>query len=254
MATKLDSVPLVNNAPGDNETLPAALAAVLDMHGKRTDKLIPAQVLQYDRAKNMATVQPMIMLVDMNDNTRMRNQIANIPVLSLGGGGFTINFPLKAGDFGWIFAADRDISLFVQDLKASPPNTFRSHSFSDSWFIPDIFRKYTIAAEDSTDMVIQSVDSGTRIAISNGEIRITAPSYVKVTTPKATFSQDVEILGKLTVQQMTYSNGGFSAIGTGGTPICTLPTNTTVGGINVSAHGHNGVQSGSSRTSDGMVS
>lgn len=252
MADALQNKPLVNVAPGEKDSLTAALAALFNMHGLRTDKLIPAQVVEYDRTLNKATVQPMIMLVDVSDNSRKRNQIAEVPCFSIGGGGFHINFPLKPGDLGWILAADRDISQFLQNLSIAAPNTLRKHSFADSWFIPDVFRKYTINAADANAMVIQSTDGTTRISISEGIINITAPTSVTVTTPLATFSQNVQINGNLTVTGATTVNGGFNASGSGSTNV-TLPSNTTIGGIAVYGHGHIETATAGSRTSGGMV-
>lgn len=247
---------LVNTTSNDKRRLVAAIHSMLNNFEMDSDQLLPAQVISFDRTKNLATVKPLIMVVTVDDQHISRDSIAYVPVISLGGGGFHISFPLKQGDLGWIIASDRDLSLFQQNLSESTPNTGRIHDFADSWFIPDVFRKYTINGADSAAMVIQSTDGTTRVSISEGVINITAPTSVTVTTPQATFSQNVEIKGNLTVdqnatvtQQMT-ANGGFtSASGTN----CTLPANTTCGGINVSNHGHNGVQSGGSRTTDGMV-
>lgn len=250
----LENKPLVNQLPGENKSFAAGLLALMDAHaGFRTNKLLPAKVVQYNRTTNVATVQPMVMVVDTNDNTRMRNNIASVPVLSLGGGGFTINFPLKQGDFGWILAADRDISTFLENLAPAPPNTFRKHRFEDSWFIPDVFRQYTIAGSDANALVIQSLDSTTRISISNGQVNIFAPTSCTVTTPQATFTQNVAVQGNLIVTGNTQVNGGFDASGSSSSSV-TLPANTKVNGIVVATHGHNGVQTGSSRTSAGMVS
>jgi hypothetical protein len=258
MSEGLQNKPIVNQMPGEADSLPAALAALLGHHGLKTDKLIPAKIVNFDRNKNIATVQPQIMLVDTSDNSRMRNQIAQVPVMSLGGGGFHISFPLKKDDLGWILAADRDLSLFLQTLKAAIPNTGRKHSFSDSWFIPDVFRNYTINDADSAAMVIQSTDGTTRIAISEGQINITAPTGVLVTTPLATFSQDIRVKrnlqvdGTATITGATTVNGGFNASGSGASSV-TLPSNTTIGGVVVVGHGH--ISSGAgSRTSGGMIS
>jgi hypothetical protein len=236
----------------------AAMMNMLKSNNMALEKLIPAKVMQFDRATNMATIQPMIMIKDNSSNSHMRWQLGDIPVLSLGGGGFHISFPLKQGDLGWILAPDRDISLFLQTLEAAPINTHRNHKFEDAWFIPDVFRQYTINSADSGAMVIQSVDGSTRISISNGVINITAPSSVKVDTPKATFTKDVEIQGNLAVDQnavvtgMTSVNGGFNATG-GGNKTCTLPQLTTINGITVANHGHTQQNNGSGRTADGMI-
>jgi hypothetical protein len=244
--------PIVNLMPGEAKTPKAALKALFGLHGLKLDKLIPAEVMAFDRAQNLATVKPLIMVVDTNDQTRSRLPIGNVPVLSLGGGGFHVSFPLKQGDIGWIMAADRDLSLFLQSLKESGPNTFRKHTFADSWFIPDVFRQYTINAADANAMVIQSTDGSTRISISEGNVNITAPTGVLVTTPLATFSQNVQVNGNLVVTGATTVNGGFNANGSGSAGV-TLPTQTTIGGITVYGHGHISSSPGS-RTSGGMIS
>lgn len=253
----LQNKPIANQMPGEAKSLPAALEALFGLHGLDTSKLIPAQIINFDRTQNLATVKPLIMHVDTNDKLRSRLPIANVPVVSLGGGGFHISFPLKQGDIGWILAADRDLSLFLQSLKESGPNTFRRHTFADSWFIPDVFRQYTINSADANAMVIQSTDGTTRISISEGIIVITAPTSVKVDTPKATFTHDVEVQGNLTVDQnatvtgATTVNGGFNASGSGSSSV-TLPNNTTIGGIVVYGHGHISSSPGT-RTSGGMI-
>lgn len=249
----LSNKPLVNQAPPERAHWPSALIAAFELQGLKLNKLIPATIVEYDRAQNMATVQPQIMLLDVSDNSRSRQPIANVPVLSLGGGGFHLNFPLKDGDLGWILAADRDLDQFVENLSEASPNTLRRHSFADSWFIPDVFRKYTINGSDSGAMVLQSTDGTTRISISEGVINIYAPTSMLITTPTATFSNNVQVNGTLTVSGLTTVNGGFNALGTGGNQACTLPQSTTIGGIAVYGHGHISSNPGT-RTSGGMIS
>ena len=66
--------------------------------------MMPAMVTQYDRKTNMATVQPLMYWVDTQDGVHQRGDVTQIPVLSLGAGGFHItNFPIQNGDLGWIY-------------------------------------------------------------------------------------------------------------------------------------------------------
>ncbi len=257
----LQNKPLINQQPGESNSSPnffaAGMAALFNADDLRTNKLLPARVMQYNRSTNVATVQPIVMLVDVNDNARMRNQIASAPVLSLGGGGFHINFPLKQGDLGWILAADKDISTFLENLSPAPPNTLRKHRFEDSWFIPDVFRKYVINGDDADRLVIQSTDGLTRVSIGEGVVDITAPGSALVKTPTWTLDGDGVITGNLQVQKnvtvtgQTAVNGGFNATG-GGNLACTLPAATTVGGTVVATHGHISSNPGT-RTSGGMI-
>jgi hypothetical protein len=240
------TTPLISKASSSNKRLVTALQSMLRANALKDDNLLPAKVISYDRSTNVATVQPMIMKVKTDGTTIASNTIALVPVLSLGGGGFHISFPLAAGSLGWIYAADRDMSLFQQTLSMQPPNTTRCHKFSDSMFIPDVFYKYTINASDSEAMVIQSVDGTTRISISEGEVNIFAPTSVTVTTPTATFTGDVAVEGNVTVAKnstvagTTVANGGLDTTqGDAAAPV-TLSANATIGNITIVGHDHMG--------------
>jgi hypothetical protein len=225
--------PLLSSTSSDKQRMLGALLAAFRENELTSDQLIPATVVSFDRTNNVATLQPLIQWVDVNDGTHSRPPLVGLNVLSLGGGGFHINFPLVQGDLGWIIAADRDLSLFKQSLEISTPNTGRLHTFEDGWFIPDVFRQYTINGADTNAMVIQSTDGATRISISAGIVNITAPTGVKVDTPTATFTGNVIVQQSLTVNQNAEVKQNLTVdVG------AALPSGSTVGGINVSTHGH----------------
>ena len=90
---------------------------------------------------------------------------------------------------GWIEASDRDISLFLQNMAESAPNTFRIHSFDDARFIPDVFHQYTYSDDDAGNMVIQSLDGMTKLAIGPGIVVVKADS-VSVTSASVTITSD----------------------------------------------------------------
>lgn len=240
----LDS--LLSNTSGDKQRLLGALMAAMRGHELTSDQLLPAIVQSFDRENNVAVIQPLIQWVDVNDGLHSRHALAKINVLSLGGGGFNISFPLKQGDLGWIIAADRDISLFKQSLAQAAPNSGRLHDFSDGWFVPDVFRKYTIDGADTESMVIQSTDSETRICIREGIVDIFAPSSVTVTTPETVFTGNVTIQQNLRVNETatiddTLTADGLATLNAGlsvpNAP-ASLPAGTTIGGVNATLHGH----------------
>ena len=185
---------------------------------------MPAKVIEYDRAANRARVQPLIDIVTTDGTSNQRAQIASVPVLAYGGGGFVINFPLEPGDLGWIEASDRDISLFLQSLDRSRPNTYRLHEWSDSRFIPDIFRRYSIS--DAGKMVIQSTDGTTKITLSADTVEINAPNVVinggqatvnvpTTVTAFVTFTAPVVMTSGLTVNEKSVADHYHGGVETG---------------------------------------
>lgn len=254
-------IPLTNASPGDDSSLFAALSHMMRQHDIKTESMLPAIVVDYDRKKNLATIKPLITWVDLADKKRPRFELAEVPALSLGAGQFHINFPIAPGDLGWIHAADRDMALFIQTLKEAAPNSGVIHRFSSGMFVPDVFRNYVIHGEDAGAMVIQSADSNTRISIRADNIKITAPTKVLLDVPltqmtgNVTVDKNLIVKGTSLLTGMTNVNGGFSATGgSGGSSVCALPSTTTVGGVTVATHGH--LQTGHEagiRTDGGMT-
>ena len=154
--------------PADDDTLAGLLHVVLKKFLQDVDNMLPAKVINYNRTTNLAQVQPLINIVTTNNDQLARPQILSVPVVQIGGGGFMLNFPIKTGDLGFIKSNDRDISLFLQTAQQSVPNTGRFHSFSDAVFIPTVLLGYTIAASDSTNVVLQSLNGSIRLSMGTG--------------------------------------------------------------------------------------
>jgi len=158
-----NSSPSIN--PADNGSLAGTLQFFIKKMLQNTDGLMPAQVIAYDRTTNRVQVQLLITIVTTSGTQVPRPQIASLPVFVYGGGGFTLSFPLNTGDIGWVFANDRDISLFLQSYSQSPPNTARMKNFSDGVFIPDIMRTYNIDSDNEGYAILQSSDGTMSISM-----------------------------------------------------------------------------------------
>lgn len=168
----------------DNGTLAGMLRLVLGKFLQHVDDMLPARVIAYDAASNVAQVQPLIQMVTTDGRVVNRAQVASVPVFQISGGGFILNFPIFSGDLGWIKANDRDISLFKQTGASSAPNTQRKHSFEDATFFPQAARSLiTIAAEDAGAAVLQSYDGAVRVALHADHLKVTAPQTGVGDTP-----------------------------------------------------------------------
>jgi hypothetical protein len=166
--------------PADEDSLAGLLGFTFKKLMQSTvDNMLPCQVIgvSSDRTIPRVQVQHLILKVDTTNATISRGQVASIPVLQLGGGGFVLSFPVRVGDLGWIKACDRDISTFLSTYNAAQPQTYRQFNFSDALFIPDVMHGYIIAEEDQENVVLQSVDGTVKIALSSDKIIFTAPQF-----------------------------------------------------------------------------
>lgn len=186
---------------------------VLQNFLRGVDDMIPAKVVSYDDATNRATIKPLVMLGTTDGQKISRAQLSNIPVFRFGGGGFFIRFPVKPGDFGWLKATDRDMSLIMQRGGLEDwPNTLRQHSFSDGMFFPDTLKSWVIDGANADALVIQSIDGSVCVSLHSGKVKIEAA--------------DIEMVGNMSVTGTMTNNG-----------------------VNIgSSHVHSGVQSGTSNT------
>jgi hypothetical protein len=144
--------------PANNYSLVGVVNFAFQKMMQSMNGMLPAQVTAYDRETNRVSIQIMINLTTTDGQQIPRPHLVNIPVLILGGGTFSISFPLNVGDLGWVLANDRDISLFLQNYGQSAPNTTRTNNFADGLFIPDLMRSYNINSDNEGYMIIQSVD------------------------------------------------------------------------------------------------
>ena len=165
--------------PADQGTLAGTIQFALKKAFMSSDNMLPAKVIKYDRTLNRVSVQLQINLITTDDVQVPRAQISSIPVFVFGGGGFSLSFPLNAGDLGWVLASDRDISLFLQNYNQSAPNTERVKNFSDSVFYPDAMKSFNIDSSNEAYVILQnesgsiSIELGTNLTSGHPEVNIT---------------------------------------------------------------------------------
>lgn len=174
--------------PANDGTMTGMLVQTYKKLLQRTDDMLPAKIISYDRGTNRAQVQPMIVVVTTAGEQVARAPIASVPVFQLGGGNYVLNFPMNPGNLGWIKASDRDLSLFLQAYSTAKPNTGRIHSFEDSVFLPDVMTGWEIQSEDEDNVVLQTLDGSQRIAIWGDRVKITSDNRVVIDAPITEFT------------------------------------------------------------------
>lgn len=169
---------------------------------------LPAKVIDYDRDKNIGTVQPLIS-IRLKDGRFIDRPLVQMPFYIAGGGGFFISFPVVKNDLGWIKPQDRDLTQFLKTYSKSLPQTTRLNDYGDSYFKPDIMTNYEIAPSDENALVIQNRDGSIKISLNESLITIKAPQTI--------------IEGNLMVT-------GDTDLGAGGSPIARVG-DTVAGGV-----------------------
>ena len=164
------------------DDLGASLSMAFRQALMQVDGMMPARVVTVDRAAGRCSVKPMIQAGTADGRKVSRPVVSNVPIMCLGAGGIYASYPVKAGDLGFLFAGDRDASLFYQAQGGEDwPNTERLHSFSDGGFLPLRLFDFSIAGGVLADgFAIQTEDGETYITIKPGQVEIKAAA-VKIT-------------------------------------------------------------------------
>lgn len=220
-----DKTQLPNYNESNQFSLSGILEEVLKNFSLGLENCMPAVVVSHDRNENTVTVTPAINTIGTDGVASQRANIT-LPVHIFGGGGIVISTPLTAGDTGWIVAGDRDITLFRQSLKVSNPNTYRTHKFAFGFFLPDKVKGFTVQSGDSNAFLIQTLDGSTRIALSDGLVKIKTSGNIKAectnltidaTSCKITATTDIigntSITGNLTVSNDITATGEVTGNG-----------------------------------------
>lgn len=224
---------------------------IIHNHDLGFEVCLPVVVVSYDRIKNRVTVIPAIKRVTTSGEMVSRAQIV-VPCHNPCGGGIAINYPIKQGDTGWVIAGDRDASLFLQTLKEAIPNTYSKHLYQFGVFIPDKINNVAIAAEDSDALVIQTLDSVSKISIQKDKIKIATQNVNAVFSPSSldvvgdtNIDGNVAIVGDVDITGNVTETGNMSVNGN----ITVLGGDVVADGISLKNHTHGSVMNGDGKTS-----
>lgn len=220
--------------PADDGSLLGMARSILDKFLQGVDDMLPARVVSYDRAKNRATVVPLVKVLTTDNRQVQRAQIASVPVMQFGGNGVVLSLNLKPGDLGWIKANDRDISIVMQSYADNAPNTLRKHSFQDAVFIPDVMHGIVTVGEDATNAVLQTLDGAVRVAIWPDRVKLSAGALSVTIGPTA-----IDVVGPVNFHNAVHAMQTLVVDGAS-----TLTGGATIGGIAFGTHKHTGVQTG----------
>jgi len=209
--------------PANNYTLVGVTEFAFKKMQQAINGMLPAKVIEYDRTTNRVSVQLSIDLRTTSGGSVSRAQLSSIPVFCLGGGSFSVSFPLEAGDTGWVLASDRDISEFLKNYDQAAPPTTRMYNFADGVFYPDVMQTYNITDAKKDYAIIQSEDGN--ITIELGVNTVTGAKEINVLADRVNIALNNTATGFVTVNGNLIVSGTVTAqvLTPTGAPIVPFP-------------------------------
>lgn len=167
---------------------------------------LPGIVQSFDASKMTVVIQPAI-------RGRVRNPagewvsvnlplLQDVPVVFPSGGGFTLTFPISAGDEALVIFADRCIDAWWQQGDVQPPIDLRIHDLSDGFAIVGPRSQPRVVPNVNTAAAQFRSDDGTVfVEVSDDQVHVSAPR-VKVHAGTS-YAWDVHGYG----QRITWTGG-----------------------------------------------
>lgn len=202
---------------------------------------LPATVLSFDAAKQTISAQPCIrelLRVDGTLTVKELPRLDDLPIVLPRAGGFTLTFPVQAGDECLIIFADTCIDAWFQAGGTQNKMSERRHSLADGFALVGIWSQQRKLANYSTNSVqLRSDDGNTAVELAESTINVIA-SYVNV---QANDTLNVKSYGDCTID----ADGDVSIHG-GSSVHISGAGSTTIEGKDWLTHKHTGVQGGGS--------
>lgn len=203
---------------------------------KKVYTAIPAHVIAFDPARQVAQIQIGILRVDVNGQSCAPPPIIECPVLFLGDG-FTVEFQIDAGCEGLAIFSQRCIDGWFQTGGVAANPLARFHDMSDCLFIPG-FRPMP-------KVISGFANNGIRIRNKDGKQFAWLKNDGSISVENGAGHIRMSADGTVTINGVTFDTSGN--VSTSAT--VTASTDVEGGGISLKSHVHGGVESGGATTS-----
>jgi phage baseplate assembly protein gpV len=183
---------------------------LLEQLQARIHVAMPMAIEKHDLKKNSVEAQAQIKLrkvkPDLSTEWIDIPKMADMPLLSLGGGGMAITIPVKKGDEGIAIFASRSIDKWYDQGGSQEQMHSRSHDLSDGFVIPG-FRSQPNWLKDVSEKTwqLRTTDGKTNFDFdpnSGGKMTLTGPNNPTTVQGKA-FDTNVENSTQKAQQQIT---------------------------------------------------
>lgn len=221
----------------------AMLAVIRGMKSEMWTSL-PGIIVSFNADAQTVEVQPAIKALirgPLGDQTWVDLPVLpDVPVCFPSGGGFTLTFPIVAGDECLVVFADRCIDAWWQSGGTQQQIEQRLHDLSDGFCIPGPrSQPRKLSGVSTNDVQLRSDDGSTFVSVQpGGQVQITATASVSIVAPNITLQGNVTIDGTLTqngdvaITGNTVQTGDITATG------AVLGASLGVPGLNFSTHHH----------------
>lgn len=240
---------------------------------------LPCIVQSFDAAAMTVVVQPTIKArVTAEDgaiSTIALPLLLDCPVIYPCGGGFTLTFPIVAGDECLVMFASRCIDSWWQSGGIQEQAELRMHDLSDGFALVGVRSQPRVITGISLDAPQLRSDDGTSyvevagdtitinttaqiianapdVVVNCDTAEVNAEESITVTSPLSTFVGNVIVQGALTVQGLFTFLAGLVGSGGSGAAVegnlIVTSGNVTADGVGLKTHHHTGVQTGSGNT------
>jgi len=120
-------------------TLSDAMRAAIESRLATLHTALPGKVVEYDPAKQKASVQPVIKKRYRDDTIESFPVIESVPVVFPRSGGGSLTFPVTPGDIVLLVFAERSLDKWLELGGEQEPNDFGKFQLSDAIAIPGLF-------------------------------------------------------------------------------------------------------------------
>ena len=156
-------------------TLIETLNLVIDKHLCDLHTAMPAEVISYDHAKNLAVVQPVLKRKYKSEDSAVDlPTISDVVVCFQRMGAGHLRLPVNPGDTGQLVFNERSIDGWLQSGGKIDPLDPRKHSLSDAVFYPGL-------NPNSKAMESSAANDSLELKLNGAYIEITGAGKFKIT-------------------------------------------------------------------------
>lgn len=193
---------------GHNEI--ATLASIIRQGAnailKDVHTALPGIVVSFDPETQLAEVQPAIKRVfrEETEDGEILTDVAlpvliNVPVVFPRGGGYSLTFPVAAGDECLLVFSERSIDNWHEFGGVRKPTAKRFHDLSDALAVVGLSSKGNkIPSYDANNLQLKKDDGSASVTLKANEADVEAATVIEIKAPLIKLTGNVQITGTVT--------------------------------------------------------